>query len=160
MSNILSPNSKFYSVLNWFADLLILNLLFLLTSIPLVTVGASLTALYTVVFRIGTPEEGSVVRAYFEAFKSNFKNSTVIWLILLAVFVICGVDLLVAANSEGLLRSIRFVFWAAILYGMMAMCYAFPLASRFENKPLATLINCRILRKVFDSLAESASEGV
>ena len=151
MSNFFSPDSKLFSILTWLADLLVLNLLFLLTSIPLVTVGASLTALYTVVFRIGTPEEGSVVRAYFEAFKSNFKNSTVIWLILLAVFVICGVDLLVAANSEGLLRSIRFVSWAAFLYGMMAMCYAFP---------LATLINCRILRKVFDSLAESASEGV
>lgn len=212
MSNILSPNSKFYSVLNWFADLLILNLLFLLTSIPLVTVGASLTALYTVVFRIGTPEEGSVVRAYFEAFKSNFKNSTVIWLILLAVFVICGVDLLVAANSEGLLRSIRFVFWAAILLGMMAMCYAFPLTSRFENRPLRTLknalllsiayfprsllmllvnllpvivlmvsleifvitvwffvilyfafaalINCKILRSLFDTLAENAAKEV
>lgn len=117
-----------------------------------------------------------------------------------------------AANSEGLLRSIRFVFWAAILLGMMAMCYAFPLTSRFENRPLRTLknalllsiayfprsllmllvnllpvivlmvsleifvitvwffvvlyfafsalINCRILRKVFDALAESASEGV
>ncbi len=212
MSNFFSPDSKLFSILTWLADLLVLNLLFLLTSIPLVTVGASLTALYTVVFRIGTPEEGSVVRAYFEAFKSNFKNSTVIWLILVAVFVISGVDLLVAANSEGLLRSIRFVFWAAILLGMMAMCYAFPLASRFENKPLATLknalllsiayfprslmmllvnllpvivlmissevfvvtawffvvlyfafsalINCRILRKVFDSLAESASEGI
>ena len=191
---------------------LLLNLLLLLTSIPLVTIGASLTALYTVVFRIGTQEEGSVVRAYFSAFKSNFKNSTVIWLILVAVFVICGVDLLVATNSEGLLHSIQFVFWVAILLGMMAMCYAFPLTSRFENKPLLTLknalllsiayfprslimllvnllpvivlmislevfvvtawffvvlyfafsalINCRILRKVFDTLAESASEGV
>ena len=79
---------------------------------------------------------------------------------MMAFFVICGVNLLVAANSESILHSIRFIFWAAILYGMMAMCYAFPLASRFENKPLATLINCRILRKVFDSLAESASEGV
>lgn len=212
MSNIFSPNSKLYSILTWLADLLVLNLLFLLTSIPLVTIGASLTALYTVVFRIGTQEEGSVVRAYFSAFKSNFKNSTVIWLILVAVFVICGVDLLVATNSEGLLHSIQFVFWVAILLGMMAMCYAFPLTSRFENKPLLTLknalllsiayfprslimllvnllpvivlmislevfvvtawffvvlyfafsalINCRILRKVFDTLAESASEGV
>lgn len=70
---------------------------------------------------------------------------------MMAFFVICGVNLLVAANSESILHSIRFIFWAAILYGMMAMCYAFP---------LATLINCRILRKVFDSLAESASEGV
>ncbi len=212
MSNIFSPNSKLYSILTWLADLLVLNLLFLLTSIPLVTVGTSLTALYTVVFRIGTQEEGSVVRAYFSAFKSNFKNSTVIGLILVAVFVICGVDLLVATNSEGLLHSIQFVFWVAILLGMMAMCYAFPLTSRFENKPLLTLknalllsiayfprslimllvnllpvivlmislevfvvtawffvvlyfafsalINCRILRKVFDTLAESASEGV
>lgn len=212
MSNIFSPNSKLYSILTWLADLLVLNLLLLLTSIPLVTIGASLTALYTVVFRIGTQEEGSVVRAYFSAFKSNFKNSTVIWLILVAVFVICGVDLLVATNSEGLLHSIQFVFWVAILLGMMAMCYAFPLTSRFENKPLLTLknalllsiayfprslimllvnllpvivlmislevfvvtawffvvlyfafsalINCRILRKVFDTLAESASEGV
>lgn len=55
MSNFFSPDSKLFSMLTWLADLLVLNLLFLLTSIPLVTVGTSLAALYTVVFRIGPP---------------------------------------------------------------------------------------------------------
>ena len=58
--------------LNRFADLMILNLLFLLTSIPIFTIGASLTALYSVCFRLGTDREGSTFRDYFAAFKENF----------------------------------------------------------------------------------------
>lgn len=145
MSNIFSPNSKLYAILNQIADLLLLNLVFLITSLPIFTVGASLTALYTVAFRIGTKEEGGVIREYFRAFKSNFRIGTVMWLILLAIFVVCGVDIAIASNSEGLLKDIRFIFWAALALAMFVCAYAFPLASRFDNKPLIMLKNALLL---------------
>ena len=69
--------------LNRFADLMILNLLFLLTSIPIFTIGASLTALYSVCFHLGTDREGSTFRDYFAAFKENFRQATALFLLLL-----------------------------------------------------------------------------
>ena len=57
------------------ADLMLLNLFFLFTSIPIVTIGPSAAALYTVVFRMGTRREQGTVRAYFRAFRDNFRQA-------------------------------------------------------------------------------------
>ena len=58
-----------------------MNIYFVLTSIPIVTIGASFTALYTVTNKMVNDDEGPVKDEYFKAFKSNFKQSTIIWLI-------------------------------------------------------------------------------
>ena len=83
MNGLFTPNSRFMRYLNRLADLMILNLLFLLTSIPIFTIGASLTALYSVCFRLGTDREGSTFRDYFAAFKENFRQATSLFLLLL-----------------------------------------------------------------------------
>ena len=145
MRSLFSPDSKIYALLSRLADLMLLNLAFILTCLPIFPIGAALTALYSVAFRMGTPEEGGTVREYFRAFKSNFRIGTVMWLILLAIFVVCGVDLAIAGSSEGFLKDIRFVFWIVILVAMFVSTYAFPLASRFDNKPLITLKNGLLL---------------
>ena len=83
MNGLFAPDSRFMRYLNRFADLMILNLLFLLTSIPIFTIGASLTALYSVCFHLGTDREGSTFRDYFAAFKENFRQATALFLLLL-----------------------------------------------------------------------------
>lgn len=83
MNGLFAPDSRFMRYLNRLADLMILNLLFLLTSIPIFTIGASLTALYSVCFRLGTDREGSTFRDYFAAFKENFRQATSLFLLLL-----------------------------------------------------------------------------
>ena len=83
-----SPVMRFLSKM---ADLIILNLLAFVCCLPIFTIGASMTALHYVLLKIVRNEEGYVVRGFFKAFKSNFKQATVIWLILLAVlFVLLG----------------------------------------------------------------------
>ena len=62
MSKLFSLDSPFMRAMSRVADLMILNLLFLITSIPLVTIGAGLAALYTVIFRMGTDQEGGVFK--------------------------------------------------------------------------------------------------
>ena len=66
------------------ADMIILNILFLITCIPIFTIGASMTALYYVTLRMVSGEEGPVSKDYFRSFKQNFRQATVIWLILMS----------------------------------------------------------------------------
>ena len=57
MSSLFSPDSLFYRTMSRVADLMLLNLCFLFTSIPIITIGASYTAMYTVIFRFDTDRE-------------------------------------------------------------------------------------------------------
>lgn len=86
--------------LNKMTDLILLNFLFLLTSIPIVTMGASLTAMYAVNLRSIRYGDGYVVRTYFEAFKRNFKQSTLAWGIVLAVAALLYVDYMFFAQMQ------------------------------------------------------------
>ncbi len=64
-------------------DILILNVFFVLTSIPVVTLGPSLCALYQCFFKIVKGSEQSIITMYFRSFKTNFIQSFISWLIIL-----------------------------------------------------------------------------
>ena len=68
--------------LNKICDMVCLNVLWLICCIPIITIGASTTALYTIMLKMVKNEEGYIFRGFFKAFKSNFKQSTIIWIIL------------------------------------------------------------------------------
>ena len=66
-------DGKFYEIVSAIADLVILNLLFVLCSLPIFTIGASTTALFGVTKKMADNREGYIVRTYFKLFKENFK---------------------------------------------------------------------------------------
>ena len=80
MRKLFDADSGFIRGLSRLTDLVLLNLLFLITSIPIVTIGASASALYSVFFRWHRQEESGYVKAYFHAFARDFKEATVLWL--------------------------------------------------------------------------------
>lgn len=141
MGALFSPDSKFMRVMGRTADLMVLNLLFLLTSIPVFTAGAAWTALYAVSFRFGTEREGKLVRSYFRAFGENFRQATALWLIVLIlggslVFNTCFFYLLPGAVRW------CFVLTAGLLVLLMLLAgYLFPLLSQFGNSTLSTFKN-------------------
>ena len=146
MGRLFSPDSKFMRAMSRLADLILLNICFLLCSLPILTIGAAQTALYTVLFRLGTDmEDAGTVKSYFRAFLENFKQSTLLWLIL----VLCGgtaaVNTYVFYLMPGNIRWAFMVF--AVLFVMLFLLagYAFPLASQFSNGPLSTLKNALVL---------------
>jgi len=69
-----------------------LNILWLICCLPIVTIGASTTALFYVSLKVAKNEEGSITKAFFHSFKANFRQSTVIWLILLVVGIVLGLS--------------------------------------------------------------------
>ena len=76
----LNIESPLVSGMTTASDLLFLNFLWLLTSLPVVTIGASNAALYRVVMDMHQQKGGGLLKRYFRAWKENWKQATVIWL--------------------------------------------------------------------------------
>ena len=146
MHLIFEHDTPIMQFLNRFSTLIILNLLFLCTCIPIFTAGAALSALYDVVFRLDTPREGKTVRAYFQAFRSNFRQSTPVWLVFLLVIVASCINITYFSSMGGSVGHILFVLSAVILVNcMLILGYAFPLISQFDNTFGNTLKNSLLL---------------
>ena len=82
---LFSLDSPVMKSLSFIGDLIILNVLFLVCCIPLVTIGASATALYTISMRMAAKDDRGILKPFFRAFKENIKKATVIWLTFLLI---------------------------------------------------------------------------
>ena len=128
------------------ADLVIANLLFLVCSIPIVTIGASMTALYTVTLKMVDKSGGYVSKDFWSAFKSNFKQSTIIWLIMLAVGVfIAGDYYLVSQMVATVGKAVKYIVLILAFLYFMIISYVFPLQSKFENTIVRTITNAAMM---------------
>lgn len=96
MGRFFSMDNKFFTFMNKVADLCILNIICLVCCIPIVTAGASITAMYYVTLKMVRNEEAYIVRSFFKSFKDNFKQATIINLIMIAVGAVLYLDLNVA----------------------------------------------------------------
>ena len=80
---IFDLDSPLMQFLNKMADLLWLNILTFICCIPIVTIGASLTAMHYMALKMVRNEECYITRGFFKSFKENFRQATLIWLLLL-----------------------------------------------------------------------------
>lgn len=83
--------------LNKMADLILLNLIFLLCCIPVVTIGPAITALYAVSLRSVRYGDGYVIQTFFRSFKQNFKQSFVVGMI--GIYFLCACLLLICFSG-------------------------------------------------------------
>lgn len=143
MSKLFRMDSPLMRFLTKIADLMVLNILFCVTSIPLITIGASWTALYSVTLKMVRDEEGSVSRSYFRSFRQNFRQATLLWLGVLVVLALLVLDIRVLngmaeGTAPGLLRVGVEIL---ALLGIMVLQYLFPSLARFEASLADTLKN-------------------
>ncbi|MCI5648070.1 MAG: YesL family protein [Fusicatenibacter sp.] len=139
--NIFSLDSKFSQVMGRVFDLMILNILFIVTSIPIFTIGASFTAMYYVTLKMAKNEDTYTARSYLKSFRQNFKQATAIWLILFAVLIILCLDLYLVVNMTGNITYLRYVFIVLLLVEGMILSYVFPVLSKFDNTVRQTIKN-------------------
>lgn len=126
----LSIDNPFFEFMGKLGDWILLNILFFLTSLPLITIGMSITALYRVVLRRRRGESRYVIKEYFQAFKDEWKKSMELGLIFLLTGSLLVFDILFAGNLPFYLNTaigILVVIWCFIF------SYAFALHARFEN---------------------------
>lgn len=145
MEALFSPNSKFMKAMSRLGDLLLLNVYFLFSCIPIITIGAACTALYTVCFRFDTAREESVTKSYFRAFRENLKQGTSLWLILALCAVSAIVNTYLFYDFPSPLRYGFILFALLFVLALLIGAYAFPLLSQFSNDTKSTLKNALIL---------------
>ena len=143
MDRIFNMDNKFFTFMGRVADLILLNIIFLLSCIPIVTIGASITAMYYVTLKMARNEDSYIFRSFVKSFKQNFKQSTIIWLILLAVGALLFVDfnIMERAGSEGVFKAVYLGLYLLLLLFGMVFAYIFPLLSRFDNTVKNTFLN-------------------
>lgn len=145
MFSFLSPDSKFMQGVSRFADLCVLNILFLLTCLPIFTIGAANAALYRVCFQMLKKEEGSVFKSYFRTFRDDFKQATLVWLFLLFIAVPALYYFDLFFTMESVLRYGFLVFILIFVLVLLTAAYVFPLLSQFQNTVPITIKNALIL---------------
>ena len=91
--NFFSMDNLFFRTVGKLVDLVWLNILTLVFALPVVTIGASFSAMYSVLLKLVRNEEGSITAGFFNAFKNNFKSSTLTWLVALPILLVCGANL-------------------------------------------------------------------
>lgn len=135
-------DSPFMSGLNKLADLVILNLITLLGCLPVLTAGASLTAMHYVLLKMVRNEEGYVFRDWFKSFKRNFRQATVIWIIFLAAGTMAALDLWIIQENGGAIPLFMKVFLIlVILIVYAAYVWVFPILARYDNTVIKTVAN-------------------
>ena len=144
--NIFSFNSWLSRFLYLVADIVLLHILWIICSLPIVTIGASTTALYSSCMKRIRRDEGYITGNFFGAFKSNFRQSTLIWLLLLAVGGILYMDLWIGLSVEGVLGKIMLVSCSMLLIPFFCtVLYIFPVQAKFENRILDNLKNAFLM---------------
>lgn len=146
MRDIFNMDGGLFRFLSKVADMFILNILFIICCIPIVTIGAASTALVYVFLKMKDGEEGYISRTFFRSFKQNFKQSTIIWLILLVLAVILGIDHRMVQLMEGTMAKVmQVVVYIGMLVWMMEFTFVFPIQSRFYNSVKNTMRNALLL---------------
>lgn len=149
MGRFFNFDSPVFQALNKVIDMIFLNLLVVVSSLPLITVGAAQAALYDVSAKL-MRNEGTIWACYWAAFRTNFRQATVQWLILLLLGGFCGYGLLlcIASGSIGdTLILAALIFQMVILLAVFS--WTFPLQSRFCNPFHRTLCNALLCSAVY-----------
>ncbi|MGL5316255.1 MAG: YesL family protein [Peptostreptococcaceae bacterium] len=143
MGNIFRYDNKFFEALGKITDLVILNLLFIFSCIPIVTIGASITAMYSVSMKMAKDEDDYIAKEFIKRFKENFKVSTIVWVLMLVVGGVLVLDYQIAdlISSEALSMMLRVIFTMVSIIILFIFTYIFPIISKFENTIKNTIIN-------------------
>lgn len=138
------------SGLSRFFDIIVLGLLTTILCIPVITIGAAITANMDLMLRYAMKKDEGVYKRFFYTFRKNFLKSTLIWLIMLVVGVLvvgaAYMSFVGVGDVGSTMRIILVVFTLLmlVLYGF-TFTYVFALQSRYENKVGTTIMNAMLI---------------
>lgn len=137
-----NPDSPFFEFMNSLAAFIGLNVLFLITCLPVVTIGPALCALYTVTLKEARKENGYVFSTYLKAFRRNFPQSAAAFLIQLVLALIFGFSAVFWGEQNTVFGNLCLFLMTLLLVVLsLSFLYTFPLLARFQNSLKQTLKN-------------------
>ena len=136
MRRLLDINNPIMRFLTAMFDLMALSVLWVVFSLPIFTMGAASTALYSAAYHHVRKGEDYLWNSFFSAFKENFKRSTLTWLVALAILGFLGADALLLRSL--ILRGYPFgwfygVTLALLLLALTWTVYLAAYAARFNG---------------------------
>ena len=146
MDKLFNMDNKFFSFMGRAADLFMLNVVFVICCLPVVTIGASLTALHYVTLKMARNEESYIIRSFFKSFKQNFKQSTIINLIMLLIAGVLYFDTNIVRQMGGSMSKVLYIIFIAlgIIY-LAVFLYIYPVLAKFYNSVKNTFRNAFLM---------------
>lgn len=151
LDNLFSMDSGFARFMNFLWDLILVSVLWVVCSLPVVTIGTASTAAYYAMAKAVRRRNGTVLREFFHAFRLNFKQTAVFTLcyILVILFLLLDCSYFYGNDTQGSLNFL-YVFYAMIALVLAHVQYLFPIVSRFNQTKfqhfrMATLLTFRHL---------------
>ena len=146
MKKLFNEDNFLMRGLSFLCDLIVLNIVFLISCIPLFTIGAAISALYHVAIRMVRKEDMYIGVAFFKAFRDCFKQSTLLFLPLLLACAFFGADLYIIHKViDPAYTYLQYPIWFIVFALISIMIYAFPLIGMYENKTKQVLKNAILL---------------
>lgn len=144
---IFNLDSPFMQFLTMIGNLMIINILTILLCLPIITAGDAITAMYFVTIKMARGDDPYIVKAYFKSFKENFKQATILWILMLIVAFILAADCrIVFVSMEGsFATAMKIIIAVIVIFALMTCLYIFPVLSRFENSIKHTIKNAFLM---------------
>ncbi len=130
-------------------DMVVLNILWIICSIPIITIGASTTALYYCTLKIVRNEDYGDIKMFFKSFRLNFKQATLIWIPMLIIGCVLVFDFrffgVVMASAGAVRVVLQGLTIALMVLWIFVFLYVWPVLSRFDNTIKNTVSNAAFM---------------
>ena len=136
MGRLFDMNNKFFTFMSRVADLCILNVLCIIFCIPVITAGASITAMFYVTMKMVRNEEAYIVKGFFKSFKENFKQAT-------GILYVDTKGVKTLPQPADMVMQVIFMVFSLLI--AMVFLYIYPVLAKFYNTTRQTFINAFLM---------------
>lgn len=142
MDRVWNTENSFFRFMGKIGDIFLLNIMWVVCSLPVVTMGAATTAAMYVGMKLARGEDGLVVSRFIKSFKMNFKQATIIHLIMLPIGIVLGLDVSILLGAEDSTSHIMLgAATIVVLVYLVMLLYVYAVLARFDNSVKGTFKN-------------------
>lgn len=146
MSRFFNPDNPVMEFIAKIFDLVILNLIFIFSCVPIITIGASTSALSYVTLKMVRGEDPYIWRNFWKSFRQNFKQWTLVWIFSILIFIFLGMDFyIINSQNTSLFAVVRILLWIVCAVALSVFLYVFPVISHFVCTTKQALKNALLM---------------
>ena len=146
MSRFFNPDNPVMEFIAKIFDLVILNLIFIISCVPIITIGASTSALSYVTLKMVRGEDPYIWRNFWKSFRQNFKQGTLVWIFSILIFIFLGMDFyIINSQNTSLFAVVRILLWIVCAVALSVFLYVFPVISHFVCTTKQALKNALLM---------------
>ena len=146
MSRFFNPDNPVMEFIAKVFDLVILNLIFIFSCVPIITIGASTSALSYVTLKMVRGEDPYIWRNFWKSFRQNFKQGTLVWIFSILIFIFFGMDFyIINSQNTSLFAVVRILLWIVCAVALSVFLYVFPVISHFVCTTKQALKNALLM---------------